>query len=79
MGLLSRILMLPVRGPTDGVMWVAGKLAEHAEAERNSPVALRAALADAERQLLAGEIDEAVYDDIEDDILERLSHKGDSA
>ncbi|MEO1238055.1 MAG: gas vesicle protein GvpG [Pseudomonadota bacterium] len=78
MGILTRLLTLPVRGPADGVLWVAGKLAEHVDAERNSPAALRAALAEAERQLLAGEIDEAAYDAIEDDLLERLSHAGEA-
>lgn len=73
MGLLSRLLTLPIRGPGDGVLWVASKLAEHVDAERNSPAALRAALADAEKQLLAGEIDEDTYETIEDDILDRLS------
>ena len=74
MGLLSRLLTLPVRGPGDGVLWLATRLAEHVEAERNSPAVLRAALADAEAQLLAGEIDEETYDAIEDDLLARLSH-----
>ena len=72
MGLLRTLLLLPVKGPLDGTLWVAGKLAEQVEAERNSPAALRAALAEAERQLLDGTLSEEAYDEIEDDLLERL-------
>lgn len=77
MGLVTRLLSLPIRGPADGVYWMAGKLAEHVEAERNSPAALRAALAEAEAQLLSGALDEDAYDAIEDDLLARLQTASD--
>lgn len=73
MGILSKILTLPVRGPADGVLWIAGQIAKQAEAERNSPVALRAALSAAEQALLEGQITEDEYEVIEDDLLARLS------
>lgn len=76
MGLLSSLLLLPVKGPGDGVIWVANKLAEQVERERNSPAALRAALTEAERQLLSGELSEEAYDEIEDDLLARLKLAG---
>ena len=73
MGLLTRLLTLPLRGPSDGVLWIAGQIASHAEASRNSPAALRAALSEAESRLLSGEIDEDTYDAIEEELLLRLS------
>ncbi|ETX15866.1 gas vesicle protein [Roseivivax halodurans JCM 10272] len=72
MGLVSKLLTLPVTGPAAGAFWVARKLAETAEAQRNDPATLRAALGEAERRLLAGEIDEEAYDALESDLLERL-------
>ena len=76
MGVLSTLLLLPVKGPSDGVMWVASKLAEQVEKERNSPAALRAALAAAEQKLLAGELSEDAYDEIETNLLQRLQKAG---
>jgi hypothetical protein len=72
MGLLSKLLMGPVTAPFNGTLWVAGKIAEAAEAERNDKGTLRAALAEAERQLLDGTLSEEDYDAIEDDLLHRL-------
>lgn len=72
MGLLANLLLLPVKGPADGALWVARKIAEAAESERNDPAALRAALREAERRLLDGSLSEEAYDEIEDDILRRL-------
>ena len=72
MGLLTRLLTLPVSAPAGGALWIARQVAEAAERERNDPATLKAALTAAERALEAGEIDEATYDRIEDDLLERL-------
>ena len=72
MGLLRTLATLPVRAPVDATLWIATKLTEQVEQERNSPAALRAALAVAEQQLLAGEMTEEAYDEIEDDLLRRL-------
>lgn len=74
MGVLTKLLTLPVRGPVDSLVWVARQITEHADQERNSPAVLRASLAEAERQLLAGDIDEETYDAIELDLLTRLRH-----
>lgn len=76
MGLISTLLFLPVKGPSSGVLWVASKLAEQAETQRNNPAVLREALAEAEQRLLAGELSEEAYDVIEDDILLRLKTAG---
>lgn len=72
MGLLSKLVMLPARGPFDGVAWLSRQIADAAEAELNDPNRLRAALAEAETRLLAGEISEETYDQIEEVILDRL-------
>lgn len=73
MGILSTLILLPVKAPVDGAFWVARKLAEHVEEERNSPAALRAALAEAERQLVSGELSEDAYEEIEDELISRLA------
>jgi len=78
MGLLLRALTFPVSAPVGGGLWLARQISEHVDAERNSPAALRAALAEAERRLLSGEMDEETYDRIEDDILARLASTGGS-
>ncbi|MDG4648420.1 gas vesicle protein GvpG [Roseibacterium sp. SDUM158017] len=72
MGLLRKILTLPVSAPADGVVWLAARIAEAAEAERNDPSLLREALVDAEAKLLSGELGEDEYDAIETDLLLRL-------
>lgn len=72
MGLLSKILLAPVTLPPRSTLWLAQKLAETAEAQRNDPTVLRRALAEAEEQLLAGQMSEDDYDDFETEILMRL-------
>jgi hypothetical protein len=72
MGLLRRLATFPVSAPLGGVTWLAARIAEAADAERNDPAALRAALRDAEALLVAGDLTEEAYDTIEMDILTRL-------
>ena len=76
MGLLSRVLTLPVKGPVDATLWIAGKVSEAAEQRLNDPATLKSALQDAERRLLAGELSEEAYDEIESEILMRLRAVG---
>lgn len=72
MGLIRSLLLLPVKGTLDGVLWVAGQIHDAALAEINDPATLRRALLDLEKQLLAGEISEDDYDAAETRILMRL-------
>ena len=72
MGLLRSLLLLPIKGPMDGALWVTEKLVEAAEAEVNNPAALRKSLQALELDLLAGRISEDAYDDAETLILMRL-------
>ncbi len=76
MGLLRSLLSLPVKGPVDGTLWVARKIQEAADNERNDPAALRKALAALETQLLAGLISEDEYDVAETDLLLRIKGQG---
>ena len=76
MGLMRTLLALPVKGPLDGTLWVAGKIAEAAGQELNDPRTIRAELREAERRLLAGELDEDAYDEIETALLLRLKAAG---
>lgn len=71
MGLLTGLLLLPL-APLRGTIWLAEKLSEYAEAELNDEQAVRRLLLEAEAALEAGEIDEAEYDAIEDELLDRL-------
>ncbi|CAN0603477.1 unnamed protein product [Ectocarpus sp. 12 AP-2014] len=72
MGLLRSLVLLPVKGPMDGAVWVAQKINESAQQEWNDPASLRKMLVSLEKQLLAGEISEDEYDKAETDLLLRL-------
>ncbi|MGW6143413.1 gas vesicle protein GvpG [Streptomyces sp. NPDC055144] len=71
MGLLTQILTLPL-APVRGVAWVADRVLEAAEDKYYDPAPVHRELADLERQLLDGEIDEATFDEREDELLDRL-------
>ena len=71
MGLLTGLLFLPL-APLRGTIWIAEKLAEYAESELNDEQAIRRLLLEAEAALESGEISETQYDEIEDELLDRL-------
>jgi len=71
MGLLSQIVTLPL-APVRGIVWVAERVQEAAENEYYDPAPVHRALAELERQLLDGEIDEETFDRREDELLDRL-------
>jgi hypothetical protein len=72
MGLLRTLLLLPVKGPMDGALWVTQKSVETAETEVNNPATLRKSLQMLEWDLMAGRITEDQYDVAEMQILMRL-------
>ena len=72
MGLLKAVLTAPVMLPMNGTLWVAGQIAETAEAEFRSPAAIRRALDTLEQRLLAGEIDEEAFEAEELVLLRRM-------
>ncbi|MFD0065726.1 gas vesicle protein GvpG [Streptomyces sp. NPDC056637] len=71
MGLLGEILLLPL-APVRGSLWVMEQVLTEAERQYYDPAAVRAALARLEEQLEAGEIDDATFDRLEDELLDRL-------
>ena len=76
MGLLSKLLLLPIKGPFDGARWVTQKVTEAAEQELNDPSTLRKRLKLLEIELVAGRITEEDYEAAEEEILGRLKGAG---
>jgi predicted phosphoribosyltransferase len=70
-GILSGLVLLPL-APVRGTIWVAEQLAAQAERELDEEVVVRRLLLEAERGLEEGAISEAEYDEIEDELLDRL-------
>lgn len=71
MGLIGQIVTLPL-APVRGTHWVVRQLLENAEREYYDPAPVRAALAELERDLLAGRITEEDFDHREDELLDEL-------
>ena len=72
MGLLGRLLTLPVLGPIDGVLWIARTIEQQADAERWDETKIVGALTELELKLDLGEIDVNEYDARERTLLQRL-------
>lgn len=72
MGILFRLLALPVTGPTNGLMSLFRLIHEEVERERDNPEALQAQLIELQKMLEEGEINETVYEILEEDILDKL-------
>ncbi|MFI8793843.1 gas vesicle protein GvpG [Streptomyces sp. NPDC055105] len=71
MGLFTQLVTLPL-APVRGVVWTVDRVLEAAEKEYYDPAPVQADLAELERQLLAGQIDEETFDRREDELLDRL-------
>ena len=76
MGLLTRLLTLPV-APVRAVVWAAQRIEEKAEDEYYDPAPVWRELADLERRLLKGEIDQDTFDCREDELIDRLTEIAD--
>ncbi|MBU0493734.1 MAG: gas vesicle protein GvpG [Chloroflexi bacterium] len=72
MKLLFSVLTLPVTGPLKGVVWVAEKIADQAEAELYDGDKVRGQLMELELHYDLGEISEADYLAREEALLARL-------
>lgn len=72
MGLLSRLLLLPIQGPIDAALWAADKVHTAALDAYHDPAAIKRELVELEQQLLSGQIDEETYEAIELELLQRL-------
>ncbi|MGX9226287.1 gas vesicle protein GvpG [Streptomyces albus] len=73
MGLISELL-LPA-APLRGTAWVLRQVTAEAERQYRDPAVVQRELAELERALLAGEIDEAEFDRREDELLARLENR----
>ena len=71
MGLLSGLLLLPL-APVRGTLWIAEKLAEQAARELDDETLARRLLVEAELALDRGELTVVEFEQIEDELLERL-------
>ena len=71
MGFLTGLVLLPL-APLRGTIWLAERLTEVAEREVGSEATFRRLLVEAEIAFEAGELSEAEYEQIEDELLERL-------
>ncbi len=71
MGLSTALLLLPL-APLRGTIWVAERLMDYAEQELGDEAMARRLLAEAELAYEAGELSEAEYEAVEDELLERL-------
>jgi hypothetical protein len=71
MGFLTGILLLPL-APLRGTIWLAERLAEVAEREADSEATFRRLLVEAEIAFGSGELSEAEYEQVEDELLEQL-------
>ena len=71
MGFLSGLILLPL-APLRGTIWLAERLAEVAERELDSDTTLRRLLVEAEMAFDSGELSLEEYEQVEDELLERL-------
>lgn len=71
MGLFTGLLLLPL-APLRGTIWIAERLAEYAERELGDEATVRRLLVEADLAREAGELSEAEYEAVEDELLERL-------
>jgi hypothetical protein len=71
MGLVTGLLTLPL-APLRGTAWVLDQVIAQAEREFYDPEPVRRELADLERELLEGRIDEEEFDASEDELLDKL-------
>ena len=72
MGLITGLLTLPL-APVRGVAWVSEQVALEAERELNDETRVRRELAQLEMELELGRIDEPRFEELEDQLLERLA------
>ena len=69
---LFKLLTFPVSGPVSGTKWVLQTLLDEAERQYYDTVAIHEQLAALERGHEAGEVDDAEFDQREEQLLQRL-------
>ncbi len=73
MGLLGKLLALPVWAPIRGAFWVIEKITEQAESEYYDENRVQAELMELELRRDLGELDDETYEQAEDALLARLN------
>lgn len=71
MGLVKEVLLLPF-APVRGAAWAVEQALHEAERIHYDPAAVRAELSRLEGRLEAGEITEEEFDQLEDELLDRM-------
>ena len=71
MGFLTGLVLLPL-APLRGTIWLAERLTEVAERELDDEALFRRLIVEAEIAFESGELSEAEYEQVEDELLERL-------
>jgi Gas vesicle protein G len=74
-GLLTGLLTLPL-APVRGTIWVAERMLEEAERQLNDPEAIEQQIVEAEEAFDRGELSEEEFEQIEEELLERLLGQG---
>lgn len=72
MGIVGKLLTLPVMGPIDGVLWLAQKIQQQVDAESWNEGKIVEALAELEIDLDIGRIGTEEYDRKEAELLQEL-------
>jgi hypothetical protein len=70
--MLFKLLTMPLTAPLSGVQWIGEKIHEAALAQLNDPTEIKRKLAELEAKLDAGEIAEAEFEALEDELIQRL-------
>lgn len=77
MGLFTALLTLPL-APVRGTVWVAERLLEEAERQLNDPEVIEQQIVEAEEAHERGELTDEEFEEIEEELLERLLGQGGS-
>ena len=75
MGLLTGLLTLPL-APVRGTIWIAERLLDEAERQLNDPAAIEQRLDEAEAAYDRGELSEQEFEQLEEELLGRLTGQG---
>ena len=75
MGLLTGLLTLPL-APVRGTMWVAERVFEEAERQLADPEVIERQIVEAEAAYERGELSEEEFEEIEQELLDRLLGQG---
>lgn len=72
MGILLKLLALPITGPTNGLMAIFRTIQNEVEREDASIEAIQRRLVELQQMLEAGELDEVTYEVLEEKLLDKL-------